>query len=92
MVLPCTLQTLDFGYNKIYAKQPQADRLGTSDPKCFVVWNGDKAGSTATLYRTLDPRWDHQKEAFSLRLPRDRSMCECYIDVWDMDFAGTKKG
>lgn len=70
----------------------QADRLGRSDPKCFVVWNGDTAGSTSTLYNTQDPRWDGEKEVFCLRLPLDRSTCRLHIDVYDMDFAGTKRG
>ncbi|CAM9439048.1 unnamed protein product, partial [Laminaria digitata] len=69
-----------------------ADRLGHSDPKCFVVWNGDTAGSTSTVYNTQDPRWDREKEVFYLRLPLDRSTCQLHIDVYDMDFAGTKRG
>lgn len=70
----------------------QADRHGSSDPKCFIVWNGENAGSTSTLYNTTDPCWDRDKEAFRLRLPLDRSLCQLHIDVWDMDLAGTKRG
>ena len=70
----------------------QADRYGSSDPKCFITWNGEAAGSTSTLYNTMDPCWDREKEAFLLRLPLDRSLCQLHIDVWDMDFAGTRQG
>lgn len=70
----------------------QADRYGSSDPKCFVIWNGETAGSTSTIYNTTDPCWDRDKEAFRFRLPLDRSLCQLHVDVWDMDFAGTKKG
>lgn len=72
--------------------ETQANRLGKSDPKCFIIWNGDEAGSTSTRYSTLDPCWDPLKESFYLRLPRDRSLCELHVDVWDMDYAGTKRG
>ncbi|CAM9640751.1 unnamed protein product, partial [Ectocarpus sp. 12 AP-2014] len=70
----------------------KADRYGSSDPKCFVVWNGEKAGSTSTVYDKSDPCWDREKEAFTLRLPRDPSLCQLHVDIWDMDFAGTKRG
>lgn len=55
------------------------------------MWNGDQVGSTATRYNTLDPRWDPCKESFDLRLLRNHSLSDLYIDVWDMDNAGTKK-
>ncbi|CAM9719238.1 unnamed protein product, partial [Hapterophycus canaliculatus] len=70
----------------------QADRHGKSDPKCFVVWNGDRVGTTSTMYDTYDPCWDREEEAFRLPLPRDRSLCRLHVDLWDMDYAGTKRG
>ncbi|CAM9193761.1 unnamed protein product [Scytosiphon promiscuus] len=70
----------------------KADRYGKSDPKCFVSWNGENVGSTSTVYDTYDPRWDADKETFRLPLPRDRSLCRLHVDLWDMDYAGTKRG
>eukprot|EP00752_Nemacystus_decipiens_P007665 g6853.t1 len=70
----------------------EADRYGSSDPKGYVSWNGETAGSTSTIYNSTDPCWNPDEEKFHLRLPLDRSLCQLHIDVWDMDFAGTRKG
>ena len=43
-----------------------ADKSGSSDPYCCVLWNGMEIGRTSWKEQTLEPVWD---ERFKIKIP-----------------------
>jgi Ca2+-dependent lipid-binding protein len=64
----------------------KADLFGKSDPFCIVKWNGNEAGRTKVIQKTLDPIWDN--ELFDVGLTGELAQGQLEIEVWDMDASG----
>lgn len=65
-----------------------ADIIGSSDPFCEVLWQGELMHTTAMLPNTLDPFWD---ESVSLSFkPEALRMSELRVIVYDHDIGGRK--